>query len=464
MPEKSVSSASSGTVLNQILSVSALARSVRDALERRFPLLWVSGEISNLRPAASGHWYFVLKDAHAQVRCVMFRNRNRLLAWPLREGMQVELQGLVTLYEARGDFQITVENLRRAGQGALYEAFLRLKEGLQRQGLFDAAIKRPLPPHPQRIGVITSLGAAALRDVLSTLARRNPSIPVIVYPTAVQGAGAAQEIARAIALAGQRAECDVLILCRGGGSIEDLWSFNDEVVAHGIRGCPIPLISGVGHETDFTIADFAADQRAPTPTAAAELAAPARSALLRQLRESSARVMRQQTRTLQDAAQQLDHLTRRLVHPDRRLNEQWQTAQRLQQRLMRALQQSLQNRHWQLRHLARRMHAQAVPLAEHQRRLSALEHRMHTARINRIQLLQQRLQALGDSLNHLDPLRVLDRGYAMVTDSQGTVLRDASRMALGTQIAITLARGQLGARVNTISPADSAPANSDEAV
>ena len=268
MPEKSISSGSSGTVFNQILSVSALARSVRDTLERRFPLLWVSGEVSNLRPASSGHWYFVLKDAHAQVRCVMFRNRNRLLDWPLREGMQVELQGLVTLYEARGDFQITVENMRRAGQGALYEAFLRLKDSLQRQGLFDAAAKRPLPSNPQRIGVITSLGAAALRDVLSTLARRNPSIAVIVYPTAVQGSGAEQEIARAIAVAGQRAECDVLILCRGGGSIEDLWSFNEEVVARAIRDCPLPLISGVGHETDFTIADFAADQRAPTPTAA----------------------------------------------------------------------------------------------------------------------------------------------------------------------------------------------------
>ncbi len=464
MPEKSISSGSSGTVFNQILSVSALARSVRDTLERRFPLLWVSGEISNLRPAASGHWYFVLKDAHAQVRCVMFRNRNRLLDWPLREGMQVELQGLVTLYEARGDFQITVENLRRAGQGALYEAFLRLKESLQRQGLFDAAIKRPLPPNPQRIGVITSLGAAALRDVLSTLARRNPSIAVIVYPTAVQGSGAAQEIARAIALAGQRAECDVLILCRGGGSIEDLWSFNEEVVARAIRDCPVPLISGVGHETDFTIADFAADQRAPTPTAAAELAAPARSALLRQVRELSARVMRQQARTLQDAAQQLDHLARRLVHPGRRLKEQWQAVQSLQQRLMRALQQSLQSRHWQLQQLAQRVRAQTVPLAEHQRSLSALEHRMQTAQGNCIQLLQQRLHALGDSLNHLDPLRVLDRGYAMVTDSQGTVLRDTSQVAQGAQIAITLARGQLGACVNTISPPEKAHSSSDEPI
>ena len=456
MPEKSISSGSSGTVFNQILSVSALARSVRDTLERRFPLLWVSGEVSNLRPAASGHWYFVLKDAHAQVRCVMFRNRNRLLDWPLREGMQVELQGLVTLYEARGDFQITVENMRRAGQGALYEAFLRLKDSLQRQGLFDAAAKRPLPSNPQRIGVITSLGAAALRDVLSTLARRNPSIAVIVYPTAVQGSGAAQEIARAIAVAGQRAECDVLILCRGGGSIEDLWSFNEEVVARAIRDCPLPLISGVGHETDFTIADFAADQRAPTPTAAAELAAPARMALLRQLRELSHRVMRQQTRTLQDAAQRMDQLARRLVHPGRKLNVQWQALQGLQQRLLRASKQSLQTRNWQLQQLSQRLRARPVPLDDYQRRLSTLQHRMQTTHDNRMQLLRQRLDALGESLNHLDPLRVLDRGYAMVTDAHGVVLRDANQVKVGTQIAITLANGQLGAEVTQLSPAKKA--------
>ena len=462
MPEKSIPSGSSGTVFNQILSVSALARSVRDTLERRFPLLWVSGEVSNLRPAASGHWYFVLKDAHAQVRCVMFRNRNRLLDWPLREGMQVELQGLVTLYEARGDFQITVENMRRAGQGALYEAFLRLKDSLQRQGLFDAAAKRPLPSNPQRIGVITSLGAAALRDVLSTLARRNPSIAVIVYPTAVQGSGAAQEIARAIAVAGQRAECDVLILCRGGGSIEDLWSFNEEVVARAIRNCPLPLISGVGHETDFTIADFAADQRAPTPTAAAELAAPARMALLRQLRELSHRVMRQQTRTLQDAAQRMDHLARRLVHPGRKLNVQWQALQGLQQRLLRASTQSLQTRNWQLQQLSQRLRARPVPLDDYQRRLSTLQHRMQTTHDNRMQLLRQRLDALGENLNHLDPLRVLDRGYAMVTDAHGVVLRDANQVKAGTQIAITLANGQLGAEVTQLSPAKKAQPNKEE--
>ena len=462
MPEKSISSGSSGTVFNQILSVSALARSVRDTLERRFPLLWVSGEVSNLRPAASGHWYFVLKDAHAQVRCVMFRNRNRLLDWPLREGMQVELQGLVTLYEARGDFQITVENMRRAGQGALYEAFLRLKDSLQRQGLFDAAAKRPLPSNPQRIGVITSLGASALRDVLSTLARRNPSIAVIVYPTAVQGSGAAQEIARAIAVAGQRAECDVLILCRGGGSIEDLWSFNEEVVARAIRDCPLPLISGVGHETDFTIADFAADQRAPTPTAAAELAAPARMALLRQLRELSHRVMRQQTRTLQDAAQRMDQLARRLVHPGRKLNVQWQALQGLQQRLLRASKQSLQTRNWQLQQLSQRLRARPVPLDDYQRRLSTLQHRMQTTHDNRMQLLRQRLDALGESLNHLDPLRVLDRGYAMVTDAHGVVLRDANQVKVGTQIAITLANGQLGAEVTQLSPAKKAQPNKEE--
>ncbi|NJN40742.1 MAG: exodeoxyribonuclease VII large subunit [Gammaproteobacteria bacterium] len=243
-----------------VLSVSSLSRSVRDLLESRFPLVWVGGEISNLTLARSGHTYFSLKDDQAQVRCVLFRHRGQNLDWTPREGMQVEVRAVVTLYEPRGDFQLNVEFMRRAGQGALHEAFLRLRDRLGAEGLFAEEIKRPLPASPRAIGVVTSLHAAALRDVLTTLARRNPSIPVIVYPTTVQGEGAAAQIVAALEQAGRRAECDVLILCRGGGSIEDLWSFNDERVARSIRACPIPVVAGVGHETDFTIADFAADR------------------------------------------------------------------------------------------------------------------------------------------------------------------------------------------------------------
>src|SRR6195256_3585607 len=268
---------------NGVLTVSELLRSVRDTLERRFPLLWVRGELSNLSHAPSGHWYFTLKDGGAQVDCVMFRSRAAALGWEPREGMQVEARALVTLYEPRGRFQLTVEGLRRGGVGPLFERFLRLKEKLEREGLFEAGLKRELPAHPRAMGVLTPRAAAALRDVLTTLARRNPAIPVIVYPIPVQGAGAAERIAAMLATANARDECDVLLLVRGGGSIEDLWSFNEEQVARALRASRIPVVVGVGHESDFTIADFAADRRAPTPTAAAELATPARLELLKNL-------------------------------------------------------------------------------------------------------------------------------------------------------------------------------------
>ncbi|HYX65760.1 MAG TPA: exodeoxyribonuclease VII large subunit, partial [Burkholderiales bacterium] len=264
--------AASGARAGSVLTVSQLLRSVRDTLERRFPLAWVAGELSNLSRAPSGHWYFTLKERGAQVDCVMFRSRAALLAAELREGMQVEARALVTLYEPRGRFQLTVEAIRPAGLGPLYERFLRLKDRLGAEGLFDERLKRPLPEHPRAVGVVTSRAAAALRDVLTTLARRNPAVPVIVYPVPVQGEAAGERIAAMLARASRRAECDLLLLVRGGGSIEDLWAFNDERVARALRACAIPVIVGVGHETDFTIADFAADRRAATPTAAAELA------------------------------------------------------------------------------------------------------------------------------------------------------------------------------------------------
>jgi len=265
---------------SEILTVSALTRSVRDLLEHCYPLLWVAGEISNFTVAKSGHAYFVLKDEHAQVRCVMFRHRQQNLEWTPRDGMQIEAQVLVSLYEPRGDFQLNVETMRRAGLGALFEAFLKLRDKLEKEGLFKTETKRSLPSLPRAIGVITSREAAALRDVLTTLDRRNPSIEVVVFPVQVQGEGAAEKIAAALEVAGRRGECDVVLLVRGGGSIEDLWAFNEEIVARAIRACPIPVVTGIGHETDFTIADFVADRRAPTPTAAAELVSPGRAGLV----------------------------------------------------------------------------------------------------------------------------------------------------------------------------------------
>ena len=289
-----------GQPLQPVISVAELNRLTRDLLERNLPLMWVAGEISNFKRYGSGHCYFTLKDAQAQVDCVMFRGRAQLLGWQPQDGTKVEVRALPTLYEARGKFQLSVEVMRRAGLGALYEAFERLKAKLEQEGLFDPARKRPLPRFPRAVGVVTSPQAAALRDVLTTLKRRMPGLPVILYPTPVQGEGAGSRIAAAISLAGARRECDVLIVCRGGGSIEDLRSFNEEAVARAILTSPVPVVTGIGHETDFTIADFVADARAPTPTGAATLASPGRDELSRLLLQQAHRLLRVFRRGLED--------------------------------------------------------------------------------------------------------------------------------------------------------------------
>jgi exodeoxyribonuclease VII large subunit len=389
---------------NPILSVSELLRSVRDTLERRFPLLWVRGELSNLSRAPSGHWYFTLKDGGAQVDCVMFRSRAAALGWEPRDGMQVEARALVTLYEPRGRFQLTVEGLRRGGVGPLFERFLRLKDKLEREGLFEAAAKRDLPRHPRAIGVLTSPGAAALRDVLTTLARRNPAIPVIVYPVPVQGAGAAARIAAMLERAGARAECDVLLLVRGGGSIEDLWEFNEEAVARAIRACPLPVVVGVGHETDFTIADFAADRRAPTPTAAAEVASPSRAELLGRLAECARCVTREMRRRLGYAAQAADGWARRLVHPAERL---------------------------------RSSRAQVEQLSA----------RLGFAFLQRLKDCAATLAGLQGSLRSLDPSAVLARGYSITLDSSGKVITAEKQVTVGQTVTTRLAQGWMESEV-----------------
>src|SRR5262245_40030605 len=382
----------------QILTVSALARSVRDLLEHRYPLLWVTGEISNLTIAKSGHAYFVLKDDQAQARCVMFRSRHQLLDWVPRDGMQVEAQVLVSLYEARGEFQLNVEAMRRAGLGARFEAFVRLRDRLEREGLFDPAAKRPLPAFPRAIGVVTSREAAALRDVLTTLARRNPSIAVVVYPVPVQGARAAEEIAAALDRAGRRRDCEVLLLVRGGGSIEDLWTFNEEVVARAVRACPIPVVTGIGHETDFTIADFSADHRAPTPTAAAELVSPERRLLLEAVSALARKIDATARRELERRIVHVDQLARRLVHPGTRLLAQSDLLAQLRLRLGGAAARLLADR--QAEHLLARLRAAA-----------------HAA----FERSAARCARLATSLSHLDPARVLQRGYSMVQKSDSSL-------------------------------------------
>jgi exodeoxyribonuclease VII large subunit len=387
-----------------VLTVTQLLRSVRDTLERRFPLAWVRGELSNFSRAPSGHCYFTLKDDGAQVDCVMFRSRVAGLDAELRNGAQVEVRAVPTLYEPRGRLQLSVEALRRAGLGPLYERFLKLKEKLEREGLFDAAARRELAPYPRAIGVVTSLAAAALRDVLTTLARRNPAIQVIVYPAPVQGEGAAERIAAALRRASARAECDVLLLVRGGGSIEDLWQFNEEAVARAIRASRIPVVVGVGHEGDFTIADFAADRRAPTPTAAAELASPSRGELLARLADCARRLAREMRRRIETAAQTVDGWARRLVHPAARLRTHRELVLQLQARLA-----------------------------------FALSHCVHRS--------QARLERLQASLGSLDPGAVLARGYSITRDASGEVLRDAARVRGGSRISTTLARGRLESEV-----------------
>jgi len=432
---------------DRVLSVSALNRSVRDLLEHRYPLVWVGGEISNVVQARSGHLYFSLKDDLAQVRCVMFRSRGFALEWQPRDGMQVEVRAVLTLYEPRGDFQLNVEFMRPAGLGALYEAFLRLRDKLQREGLFAPGLKRPLPAYPRVIGIVTSPAAAALRDVLTTLRRRNASIPIIVYPTLVQGDGAPSGIVAALTKAGRRAECDVLILCRGGGSIEDLWAFNDEGVARAVRACPIPVVVGVGHETDFTIADFAADVRAPTPTAAAELVSPPRGELAARLASLVNRLHRRVTRDLEIRMQILDHLSRRLVHPGRRLEARAALLSQLRSRLAHAASRAIDRKHWRLRELMERGRRRLPALellawraAQVTARLASASHRRHVERAARV-------EALATSLAHLDPRAVLERGYSIVRDDAGRVVRRGAAVAAGDLLDITFAEGGAQARV-----------------
>ena len=431
----------------EILTVSALARSVRDLLEHRYPLLWVAGEISNFTVAKSGHAYFVLKDEHAQVRCVMFRQRQQNLEWTPRDGMQIEVQALVSLYEPRGDFQLNVETMRRAGLGALFEAFLRLRDKLEKEGLFNTDTKRTLPSLPRAIGVITSREAAALRDVLTTLARRNPSIEVVVFPVQVQGEGAAEKIAFALKTAGRLGGCDVILLVRGGGSIEDLWAFNEEIVARAIRACPVPVVTGIGHETDFTIADFVADRRAPTPTAAAELVSPERSGLLEGVSRLTASLALRARQELERRMLLVDHLARRLVHPESRLRAQSELLGQLRLRLGQAAGRISSERRWEVVRLLQRAHARLpntdkllATSVQFAARLRAATH----ATLERAGSACARRIA---NLSHLDPAAVLQRGYSVVRDASGRIVLRGAGLAAGELLDITFAEGGAHARV-----------------
>ena len=432
------------------ISVTELNRRTRHLIEARFELLWVSGELSNLVRAASGHYYFVLKDDAAQVRCVMFRNRVAALGFKPENGMQVDVRGLPSLYEARGEFQLGVEGMRRAGLGALFEAFERLKAKLGAEGLFDAASKRPLPSFPRRVGIVTSLQAAALQDVLTTLHRRAPMIEIIVYPAAVQGANAPQEIANAIDAVCARREVEVLVICRGGGSIEDLWSFNAEVVARAIarlqQNTEIPVVSGVGHETDFTICDFVSDQRAPTPTAAAEMISPDSAQMRISVQATRTAISRALRRTMDRAYQRVDHAQRSLLSPQDRIDRERAGLGRVATQLRHALDSGMDRAGFATALLRQRMSPHRPDPAL---QLAALRQRRADFKSAVDRVLSDyasRVLALAKALQLLAPTRVLERGYSIV-EHNGVILRDSADVRTGETIAVRLARGQLTADV-----------------
>jgi len=415
-----------------VWSVASLLVAVGDALAARFAACTVRGELSGFTRAASGHCYFTLKDADggsASVRCVMFRRASTLLDFDPRDGQLVELRGRVALYEPRGELQLIAEAMRPAGAGALYEQFLRLKEKLTAAGLFEAHRKRALPVFPRTVGIVTSPAAAALHDVLSCLARRAPHVRIVIYPSVVQGGDASDSLVRALAMAGRRMEVDVLIVCRGGGSLEDLWAFNDERVVRAIVASPLPVVCGVGHETDVTLADLAADLRAPTPTGAAELVAPLRDELVNQISTHASRLKRALVHRMNTAQQKIDRLAASLARPAERVSRE----------------------HLRLSHIARQLpRCAAAALGEQReglrRSARALRHgaAMLHARMN------HREQQLATRLRALDPMQVVARGYALVHTGAGELVVEPAQIIEGDDLRLTLARGEATARIGPV--------------
>ncbi len=431
-----------------VYSVSQLSREVRSLLELSYPCVWVTGEISNARAPGSGHWYFSLKDGSAQIRCAMFRLRASALGFQPRDGLQVLARAKISLYEERGDFQLIIEHLEEAGDGALRRAFELLKSRLDQEGLFAAQFKKPLPTMPKRIGVITSPTGAAIRDILSVLRRRFASIAVVIYPVAVQGAQAAGQICQALQLANERQECDVLILARGGGSLEDLWPFNEESVARAIHASVLPVITGVGHEIDFTIADFVADQRAATPSAAAELASPLAAAWLDNLQQLEERLHRYLTTRLQHHHLVLQHLIKRLPHPLRRLQDQAQRVDDISSRLQLAYRHFLKQLEASLSQAQARLQQQMPQqrLLMLKDRCQALSTQLKTHMQHQLWRYREQLVSMMRSLDVVSPLNTLDRGYAILT-RESHVISDVMTVEPGDRIEARLAHGQLQCRV-----------------
>lgn len=434
------------------LSVSELNHQARHLLESSFMQVWVEGELSSFSRPSSGHWYFSLKDQKCQIRCAMFRGANQRIRNLPKEGDQVRIRGKVTLYENRGDFQIIVEHLEPAGLGPLQQAFEALKMKLQAEGLFDPARKKPLPVTPRHIGVVTSPTGAAIHDILTVLARRCPAIPVTLYPTAVQGQAATADIVNAIDRAQRHGVADVLIIGRGGGSLEDLWCFNEEAVARAIAGCSIPTVSAVGHEVDVTIADFVADLRAPTPSAAAEKISPDQSQWLRRLAEQQLRLGQSARRLLLRLDQQLGHLAARLRDPRRELQDKAQRMDELDMRLNKAMNLKLQQQQLKTGHLAQRLGTQspAKTLQNAGEQVQRLNERLDKAIRQNLRQQQEKLQLNAQTLNVVSPLATLGRGYAIVRDDQNRIVRSADQLSAGQTISARFGQGNVSAEVTKV--------------
>ena len=438
----------------QIFTVTRLNSAVRMILEQDLGLVWLTGELSNLAMPSSGHWYFSLKDISAQVRCAMFKGNNRRVPFRPQDGMQVLVQARVSLYEPRGDYQLIIESMQPAGDGMLALRFEELKRRLGAEGLFDEGRKRPLPREPRAVGLVTSATGAALHDMLTVLGRRAPDLPVFIYPTQVQGSAAIGQIVAAIALANRRAEVDVLIVGRGGGSLEDLWCFNEEAVARAIAHSAIPVVSAVGHEVDVTISDFAADLRAPTPSAAAELVAPDRSARAQRLVHLKQRLVQAISRRQTAARHGFALLQKRLDHqdPKRRLEQQSQRLDELSGRLQHLLNLRLHQGERRLANLELRLQARSPEklLAAGKRRHQLAQERLHTLMNKRQDLAAHRLAMLSARLDGISPLATLGRGYSITRTPSGEVISRAAQVSPGQQLVTTLAEGSLRVRVEEV--------------
>ncbi len=432
--------------IKDVYTVSRLNLEVRSLIESSYPPIWVEGEISNLARPRSGHIYFSLKDDSCQVRCAMFRMANRQLEFDPEDGMQVLANARVSLYPERGEFQLIVQYMEEAGAGALRRAFEALKQRLAAEGLFDEEKKRPLPEFPDTIGVVTSPTGAALRDILHVVRRRHPGIRVVIYPVPVQGAQAAPEIVRMIGVAGARGECDVLILARGGGSIEDLWAFNDELLARAIRACPIPVVTGIGHEVDFTIADFAADRRAPTPSAAAELVTPDVRHLITRIAGSRQRLIQLMAALIRNQRENLDWLSKRLLLPRRRLLDLTQRVDELSLRMNRSARGVTVSRRAALAALNARLSARhpASQIELNRARHADLRRRLTDFTRRRLSDARARVSETTRALNSISPLGTLERGYSILTRAKdGALVHTAENVKRGERIHARLAKGEL---------------------